>query len=140
MDFSAQLNHILNEEFSEDYRAAVGIVQSGDKWLLGLSRANDDRSKLWVFPGGGIKKGESPEKAVIREVYEETNVRCKVVGKPIQLPSKKGVAFIHCKAISPLRDGLENNHEFAALGWFKLSDMKGLKLYHNVKKLIDRVK
>ena len=31
--------------------------------------------KTWTFPGGGIKKGETPEEAAKREVFEETGVR-----------------------------------------------------------------
>lgn len=27
---------------------------------------------VWVFPGGGIEKGETPERAVVREVFEES--------------------------------------------------------------------
>jgi 8-oxo-dGTP pyrophosphatase MutT (NUDIX family) len=30
----------------------------------------------WHLPGGGLKKGEHPADAVIREVYEETGVKC----------------------------------------------------------------
>ncbi len=30
---------------------------------------------LWVFPGGGVKKGEPIEKAAEREVGEETNIK-----------------------------------------------------------------
>ena len=29
---------------------------------------------VWVLPGGGVEKDESPEKAVIRELYEETGL------------------------------------------------------------------
>ncbi len=29
----------------------------------------------WSFPGGGINKNESPEQAVIRELYEEVGIR-----------------------------------------------------------------
>jgi len=140
LEFDGILDSVLTEAFKEDFKAAVGIVRWHDKWLLGLARnTDDDRAGKWVFPGGHLKRGESPEEAVVREVREETNIRCRAVGKPIQLSTKKGVAFIHCKVTSS-NQRLENNHEFAALGWFKLADMKGLKLYHNVRQLIDRIK
>lgn len=35
-------------------------------------------STYYVFPGGGIEKGETPEKATIREAYEELGVRIKI--------------------------------------------------------------
>lgn len=140
LEFDAILDDVLTEAFKQDFKAAVGIVQWNDKWLLGLAKnTDDDREGKWVFPGGHIKRGESPERAAVREVREETGVRCRAIGKPIQLSNKKDVAFVHCK-VSASNQQLENNHEFAALGWFRLSDMKGLKLYHNVRQLIDRVK
>lgn len=139
LEFNDILEAVLIEEFEQDFVSAVGIVQFHDKWLLGLSTARDDRNHKWVFPGGHIKRGETPEKAAVREVREETGIRCRAVGEPITLPSKKGVAFVHCK-VTASNQRLDNNSEFSALGWFKLADMNGLKLYNNVRKLIDRVR
>jgi 8-oxo-dGTP pyrophosphatase MutT (NUDIX family) len=139
LDFESRLNSVLTEEFNDDFFAAVGIVQCGDKFLLGLAKnTSDDRSGKWVFPGGGAKKNESAKKAAEREVWEETGVKCKAAGEPFNLPRKKGVAFVHCKARSG--QNLNNNHEFSALGWFTRREMKSLKLYDNVLTLLDRVR
>lgn len=35
----------------------------------------DAQSQQWSLPAGAIEPGESPEQAVAREVYEETNLR-----------------------------------------------------------------
>lgn len=139
MDFTTQLNLILEATFDKDPFAAVAVVQCGEKWLLGLARkTGDDREGKWVFPGGGIKKGEGKKKAAERECWEETGIRCRASGEPFSYPSKPGVVFVHCKA----RSGQEfdNNHEFSALGWFTRQEMRSLKLYHNVIKLVERVK
>lgn len=135
--FETILEDVLSEAFDGEYRAAVGIVQMGDKFLLGLSKSKDDRNGRWVFPGGGVKRGEDAKKAAVREVWEETGVRCKAVGEPFRMVGKKDVAFVHCKASRNQK--LNNNHEFTALGWFSRREMKALKLYHNVIKLLDRV-
>ena len=34
--------------------------------------------EYWVFPGGGVKEGESPEEALIREIKEETGFDVKI--------------------------------------------------------------
>lgn len=138
LDFDNRLNEILTEEFEGKWRAAVGIVQCGDRFLLGLAKnSGDDREGKWVFPGGGVKKGESAEKAAVREVWEETGIKCKAAGTAFRLPDKKDVAFVHCK--TSRQQDFDSNREFTALGWFTRREMRSLKLYKNVLKLLDRV-
>jgi ADP-ribose pyrophosphatase YjhB (NUDIX family) len=36
---------------------------------------------LWLPPGGHIEHGELPDEAAVREVLEETGVRCRLVGE-----------------------------------------------------------
>lgn len=50
--------------------AAGGIVQNDKKEILFIQRLGK-----WDLPKGKIEKGESPEKAAVREVEEETGVR-----------------------------------------------------------------
>ena len=139
MIFKKTLELILEKELSNDYESAVAIVQDRDRWLLGLSTDQDSRGGKWCHPGGGIKRGETPEKAATREAYEETGVRCKSVGKAFSTLKHKNVAFVHCR-VSSHNPELDNNHEFSALGFFTLREMRSLKLYNNVKSLIERVK
>ncbi len=47
--------------------AARAIIKRGKQYLLIYSKYGD-----YKFPGGGVKKGESLEEAMIREVKEET--------------------------------------------------------------------
>ena len=125
-------------EAASRIESVVGIVQSANHWLLGLSTANDDRHNKWVFPGGHIKRNESFEKAVVREVYEETHIKCTPNKTQIILPNKPTIAFLHCKAVGqkiPIA-----NDEFIIVGWFTINEMKGLKLYSNVMTLINKVK
>lgn len=118
--------------------AAVAIIQSGDKWLLGLSTASDDRNRKWCFPGGGIKKGESPQQAAVREAYEELGVKSRAIGKPFTLPNKSWVYFVLCKALS--NQQIKPNKEFTTGGFFSPREFDSLKLYYNVKLLINKAK
>ena len=54
--------------------AAAVIAQDGKILLM---RRSDDR--LWNLPGGMMEVGETPAQAVVREVLEETGVRCEPV-------------------------------------------------------------
>ncbi|MBR2186117.1 MAG: NUDIX domain-containing protein [Lachnospiraceae bacterium] len=42
-------------------------------------RKNDINKDKWIAPGGHAEEGESPEECVIREVFEETGYRLKIV-------------------------------------------------------------
>ncbi len=139
LNVEQELLELLLLQEHVEYKAAVGVVQYKDRWLLGLAKdTGDDRSGTWVCAGGHIKRGESPKKAAEREIFEETGVRVKAVGEPFTLPEKKGVAFVHCKVTGVPK--LVNNCEFSALGFFRYRELKSLKLYRNVIKLIDKVK
>jgi len=123
------------------YVAAVGVVRCHNKWLLGLAKdTNDDRELTWVAPGGGIKPGETPEKAAEREVREETGIRCHAVSGIMEDPRKPGVAFVACTTNSTDWGKLQPNHEFVTVGFFTTRELKGLRLYRNVLELIEKAK
>lgn len=135
------LEQILFEDVEKEYKSAVAIVEYRDKWLLGIARnTGDDRDGKWVHPGGGIKKGETPERAAERECFEETGIRCKAVGKAFSTDDKPSVAFVHCRATSG-NQKFKPNSEFSALGFFTMAEIRNLKpLFKNVKRLIQRVR
>ncbi|MCC3357062.1 NUDIX hydrolase [Bacillus sp. REN16] len=56
-------------------RGSVVIVEN-DK--VGLIQRIKDGSVYYVFPGGGIEYGETPEEAAKREAFEEVGVDVKV--------------------------------------------------------------
>jgi 8-oxo-dGTP pyrophosphatase MutT (NUDIX family) len=61
---------------SSPQAAAAGSVID-DRGRLLLQRRSDNR--LWVIPGGILEVGEPPAAGAVREVFEETGVRCEPV-------------------------------------------------------------
>jgi putative (di)nucleoside polyphosphate hydrolase len=62
-----------------DYRPCVGVMLINKDGLVWMGRRfekqNDDGvGKWWQMPQGGIDRDEDPQKAAIRELYEETAV------------------------------------------------------------------
>lgn len=74
--------------------SVVGIVFSEDKCqVVALKRCD---IPIWVFPGGGLENGESPETAILREVEEETGLTVSIVRKIGEYtPSNRLTNFTH---------------------------------------------
>ncbi|NLF28041.1 MAG: NUDIX domain-containing protein [Clostridiales bacterium] len=54
---------------------AAGVLRRGDGILLCQRNVGAHQELLWEFPGGKLEEGESPEKALERELLEELNIR-----------------------------------------------------------------
>jgi 8-oxo-dGTP diphosphatase len=54
-------------------RRASAIIIAAQKILL-IHRKNSERGEYYIFPGGGIEEGETPEQTAIRELKEEGGV------------------------------------------------------------------
>jgi len=57
----------------EGYRPNVGIILTNQRFEVFWGKRIREHS--WQFPQGGIKKGESPEEAMFRELYEEVGLK-----------------------------------------------------------------
>ncbi len=68
-------------------RAGIVLIQNGKVALIERHRAGLD---YYVFPGGGVDEGETPEQAAIREAMEELGIEIAITQKiaEIQLGQK----------------------------------------------------
>ena len=68
-------------------RAGIVLIQNGNVALIERHRAGLD---YFVFPGGGVDDGETPEQAAIREAMEELGIEVTIKQKiaEIQLGHK----------------------------------------------------
>ena len=59
-----------------EWTVATFVVHRGRVLLLFHPKIG-----LWLPPGGHVETGELPDEAAVREVLEETGVRCRLVGE-----------------------------------------------------------
>ena len=59
-------------------KSAGGILSKNGKLML-VRVKNLMGKKVWTFPKGHIEKNETPKKAALREVWEETGWECKII-------------------------------------------------------------
>lgn len=63
------------------YLAVKGIIRRNDGKILVLRRSEQDDHKpnVWETPGGGMDTAESPQKALEREIVEETGLTVSIL-------------------------------------------------------------
>ncbi len=56
----------------------TGLIRKSGKILVGQRPVGHSLAGQWEFPGGKIEKGESPEVALARELFEELDIEAEV--------------------------------------------------------------
>lgn len=102
--------------------ASIAIVSPSDQpnQILWVKRKD---CGIWVLPGGGIDRGESPESAALRELMEETGVTARILRKAALLKPQNGLSadthLFLCVAESSLPT-LPQSHEVSDAGYFSV--------------------
>ncbi len=60
---------------------SAGIIHRKGEVLVGQRRKGDRHSLKWEFPGGKVEHGETPQEALIRELWEELRITARVGGE-----------------------------------------------------------
>ena len=73
---------------------ATGIVfNSGNQILM----IHHNKLRVWLPPGGHIEENELPDDAVLREIFEETGIRAKILSGKQNLDLS--ISDNHCREL-----------------------------------------
>ena len=132
------------EDLSAVVRAAGGLVvrESGTaRRVLLVHRSDYDD---WTFPKGKVKRGESDEACALREVEEETTLRCRLRRR---LPSTRYVdargrpKVVHWWLMTALGDPdmAAPSHEVDEVRWLTPDEARALLTYRRDHDVLDAV-
>ena len=105
---------------------AVALVDIDGRILLARRPPSKFMAGLWEFPGGKVKDGETPEKALARELREELNIDvAEACLAPFTFASHEYDDFHLLMPLFVCRvwDGLITPCEGQELKWVRPSDM-----------------
>ena len=122
-------------------RAAGGVVSrrdpGGDIEVLLVYRAGSRRD--WAFPKGKAEPGETDRACALREVWEETNLRCELGP---ELPSvsylgRRGrTKILRYWAMTVVQGEAQPRNEIAAVRWLPLDTAMSRLTYQRDRELL----
>ena len=145
MDILCRFNIILffddtMSKYKSPSLTVDGIVQIDDKIVL-IKRKNPPFKDFWAFPGGFVEYGETTENAVLREIYEETNLKTKikhllgVYSDPNRDPRGHTVSVVYI--LETIGGALKGSDDAKDAKLFKIEEVKNLDLAFDHKKIFD---
>jgi 8-oxo-dGTP pyrophosphatase MutT (NUDIX family) len=123
-----------------DVHAAGGIVcRNGPAGLVEIAVIHRPSRDDWSLPKGKMDDGESPEQTALREVLEETGLRCLIVrpAASVRYIDRRGRRKTAAYWIMRVLGGaFEPNAEVDQLRWLTVEEALDLLTYANDRHLI----
>lgn len=132
--------------------ASAFIINPENKKILLVKHSDYDK---WLQPGGHIEEDETPEEAAVREVFEETGLKIKLIGehfpreedliRPLGVQCNRktdGTRFIDIiYAAKPINndDDIKLNDESTEIGWFTRNELERIPVFQDVKITMDYI-
>ncbi len=131
----------MNKEFC----ASVFVVDPNNYKIL---LCHHRKFNCWVQPGGHIEKNETPEETALRETYEETGVRVKLIGerfpreddfiRPLGIQRNRGKdGSLHIDityvGIPLSQDDVIEDEEIDRYDWFSYEQLDEIEVFPDIK-------
>ena len=128
-----------------EFCASVFVVNPIDKKIL---LCHHQKFNRWVQPGGHIEDDELPEETALRETYEETGVRVKLLGerfpreddfiRPLGIQRNRGKdGSLHIDityvGVPINQDNVIEDDEIDRCAWFSLEELNDIEVFPDIK-------
>ena len=107
--------------------SAVALIDRDGRVLIAQRPEGKSMAGLWEFPGGKIEGGETPEQALIRELYEELGIKTwSSCLAPLTFASHRYNDFHLLMPLFVCRkwDGIPRSKEGQNLKWVYVNNLK----------------
>lgn len=104
---------------------AAALIDIDNRVLLTQRLQSKPMAGLWEFPGGKVRPNETPEGALIRELYEELDINVEINGlTPLTFASHryKDSHLLMPLFISRVWEGAPKSKEGQVLKWIRHQD------------------
>lgn len=118
----------------------AAIILDAEGKIFATQRGYGDWKDWWEFPGGKIESGESPEKALKREIQEElsTDISVDDFFCTVEYDYPKFHLTMHCYLCSLLTESLHlNEHEAAK--WLSKEELDSVQWLPADKEIIEKL-
>ena len=132
--------------------ASAFVINPKDKKILLVKHKKFDR---WLQPGGHIEDDETPEEAAMREVFEETGIKTKLLGEHfpreddiirplgIQCNRKEDgdrhFDIIYAAVPTNPDENVIISKESTDAGWFTRNELENLSVFPDIKITMDYI-
>jgi mutator protein MutT len=136
----------LSRKYPKHPIPGVASITVKDDHILLTVRGNEPSKGMWGLPGGVVEIGETRVEALIREVYEETNIivepiKLLTVFDSINRDKSENVRYHYilfeylCKFVS---GKIKPGDDAPEARWISIHDLDSIRIMPSTRKFIDR--
>lgn len=133
----------------KEFCASIFVINPETKNILLVKHRE---FKKWVQPGGHLEHNETPEEAAVREVYEETQIKVKVLGerfpreddfiRPLGIQCNRKDGYMQIDVLYfgiPIgnTEPVVDDDETIAARWFSREELEDLNVFEDIKITMD---
>lgn len=125
----------MQNNFTPVLVSAAALIDGQARILMQRRRLDGMHGGLWEFPGGKLKAAETPEQALIREIFEELELEIDCAdlvplafsSDPAQPPATRDPHVILLYTVRKWR-GVPRCMAGESIGWFTAQQLPGLAM------------